>query len=429
MFDDRETEARAARLAGAGRVDAVEALEDALLVLVGDADALVGHGDLDELSAGRGHPAGGYAHPGAGRGVVHGVLDEVAEGGGELAAVAPDPQVGGTAGGHGDLLGAGLVAAAVDGLRDELVDADGLGVLQRVVVLDPGEVDELLDQIGEPGRLYLHAAREARHRLGVVMGVHDGLGEEGQRADRRLELMADVRDEVAPYRLDAAGLGEVLHQEEDQPGAERRDTGGDREGLPAPGAAPGEVQFDLSYLPVPSGVPGHQEHRLHGQLSAPDQAERVRGRAGLDDGVGLVEDDRGGAQDGQDGVHARRKHRVGVQGGTCGAFLLPLAEAERQHGDHTGEHSGDRCRCGDRRVHVHASRLGTGSVLATAIGVRARTLVAQSSPWSQGWFIWGGGKRRVQGRTWERGVHSAGRPEPFQASGGWFWPPEPPRQT
>src|SRR5437879_5534590 len=64
VLDDRETEARAARGTGAGRVDAVEALEDALLVLVGDADALVGDGDLDEVAAVRGHPAGGDAGAG-----------------------------------------------------------------------------------------------------------------------------------------------------------------------------------------------------------------------------------------------------------------------------------------------------------------------------------------------------------------------------
>src|SRR3954447_20867507 len=70
MLDDRETESRSARGTGAGRVDAVEALEDALLVLVGDADALVGHGDLDQVAAGRGHPAGGDPDPGAGGRVV-----------------------------------------------------------------------------------------------------------------------------------------------------------------------------------------------------------------------------------------------------------------------------------------------------------------------------------------------------------------------
>lgn len=232
MLDDRETETRTAGLAGTGRVDAVEALEDALLVLLRDADALVGHGDLDEVSAGRGHPARGYTHPGAGGRVVDGVLDEVAEGGGQLAPVPPDAQVGGATGGHGDLLGAGLVAAPVDGLGDQLVHADRLGVLEGIVVLHPRQVDELLDEVGEPGGLYLHTSGEALDGLRVVRGVHDGLGQEGERADGRLELVADIRDEVAPYRFDPPGLGEVLDEEQHEPGAQRGDTRGDGQGLP-----------------------------------------------------------------------------------------------------------------------------------------------------------------------------------------------------
>ena len=98
-----------------------------------------------------------------------------------------------------------------------------------------------------------------------------------ERADRGLELVADVGDEVAPYRFDTAGLGEVLDQQEHQPGAERGDPGGDREGLAAARTAPRQVQLDLPYLTVPAGVAGHVEHRLDGQLAAPDQA-RARTR-------------------------------------------------------------------------------------------------------------------------------------------------------
>ena len=63
--------------------------------------------------------------------------------------------------------------------------------------------------------------------------------------------MADVGDEVAAYRLDAAGLGEVLDQQQDEPGAERGDPGGDGEGLAAAGAAARQIQLDLAYLAVP----------------------------------------------------------------------------------------------------------------------------------------------------------------------------------
>ena len=47
VLDDAEAEAGAARVAAAGRVDAEEALEHAIALGLGDADALVGDGDLD----------------------------------------------------------------------------------------------------------------------------------------------------------------------------------------------------------------------------------------------------------------------------------------------------------------------------------------------------------------------------------------------
>ncbi|BFO22624.1 hypothetical protein SHKM778_90120 [Streptomyces sp. KM77-8] len=66
VFHDREAEPRTAGGAGAGRVDAVEALEDALLVLLRDADALVGHRYLDQVPAGLYDRTGRDAHAGAG---------------------------------------------------------------------------------------------------------------------------------------------------------------------------------------------------------------------------------------------------------------------------------------------------------------------------------------------------------------------------
>ena len=206
-----------------------------------------------------------------------------------------------------------LLAAAVDGFGDQFVHADRLRVLQRVVVLHPGQVDELLDQAGQPGRLVLHPAGEALHRLGVVGRVHHRLRQQGERADRGLQLVADVRHEVAAHRLDPAGLRQVLDQQEHQPGAQRGDPCGDREGLTPAGAAARQIQLDLAYLAVPAGVPGHLEHRVDGQLAAAHQPEGVRRGAGLDHRVALVQHDGGGAQHGQDGVHARRQHRVGVQ--------------------------------------------------------------------------------------------------------------------
>ena len=85
-----------------------------------------------------------------------------------------------------------------------------------------------------------HPAGEPLDGLGVVGGVLHGLGQQPDRADRRLELVADVGDEVAADRLDPALAGAVLDQGQHQPAAERRDPGGHvpRRGRPAYARSP-----------------------------------------------------------------------------------------------------------------------------------------------------------------------------------------------
>ena len=145
--------------------------------------------------------------------------------------------------------------------------------------------------------------------------------------------------------------------------------------------------------------------------AAADQPEGVRRRAGLDHGVALVQDDGGGAQHGQDGVHARaaapasvcREVRVGracsrsLQRNASTA-ITPVQQHRRSRG------------CGDCRVHVHASRLsGPDGHVHSHPSATSRTLVAQSSPWRQ---VTGSLRvRRTRTRTdhaaWQRGGHEA----------------------
>ena len=72
----------------------------------------------------------------------------------------------------------------------------------------------------------------------------DGLGQQADRADRRLELVADVGDEVAADRLDPALAGAVLDQREHEARAQRRHAGGHR-ACGQPGAA-GEHELGLA---------------------------------------------------------------------------------------------------------------------------------------------------------------------------------------
>ena len=51
--------------------------------------------------------------------------------------------------------------AAVHRVDQHLVDVDDLGVPQRVVGLQPGQLDDLGDQVVQPGGLHAHPAGEA----------------------------------------------------------------------------------------------------------------------------------------------------------------------------------------------------------------------------------------------------------------------------
>ena len=65
-------------------------------------------------------------------------------------------------------------------------------------------------------------AANRTHRLRVLGGALDRLGQQRQRADRGLQLVRDVGDEVAPYVVDPGHLGPVVGQDERQVGAEPR---------------------------------------------------------------------------------------------------------------------------------------------------------------------------------------------------------------
>ena len=173
-----------------------------------------------EICTGVALGAGGHHDPGAAVGVGDGVGDEVAHGGTDLLLGAEDLQPVLAARHHADLLGGGLDRAGVDRGGHDLVEVDHHRRLERVVALQAGELDDLLHEPGQAVALGQHAVGEALHRLGVVRGVGDGLGQQPDRADGGLELVADVGHEVAPHRLDPPLAGAVLDEGQHQPGAQ-----------------------------------------------------------------------------------------------------------------------------------------------------------------------------------------------------------------
>ena len=172
-----------------------------------------------------------------------------------------------------DLADAGVGEALVDRAGDDLVDLDGHRLVERVVALEAGELDDLLHQPGEPLALGVHPAGEPLHRLGVVGGVDDGVGEQLDRADRGLQLVAHVGHEVAADRLDAALAGAVLDQGEHQLGAERRHPGGHVAGRQSLAL---HEQLGLADLPVAAYLPDQLGQLAHGDLVAAHETHRDR---------------------------------------------------------------------------------------------------------------------------------------------------------
>ena len=117
----------------------------------------------------------------------------------------------------------------LDGGGDDLVDGDVALVGELVGSLQPREVHDARREQREAGGLGRQARGEVAHLVGVVGRRLDRLGEQADRADRRLQLVTRVRDEVAPHLLDALALGDVAQHEQRQP---RRDAGGAHDDQP-----------------------------------------------------------------------------------------------------------------------------------------------------------------------------------------------------
>src|SRR4029079_14489434 len=205
-----------------------------------------------------------------------------------------------------DASGVGNQPGLLDGPDGCHSDVDQLGLLQGGVDLKAGEVDDLLDQTGEPRALHLHPAGEAGHRLGVVRRLADGLGPQSQPAYRGLELVADVDDEVTPDLLDPAGRGAVIHDREHEGAAQGGHPGTDRDPATAQGPA-GQAQLDLPDDAVAADLPGQMPQLVVNQVVAPDQAVRDGRGAPADNGIGCVQDDGPRTQDGEHGGHPGRE--------------------------------------------------------------------------------------------------------------------------
>ena len=162
---------------------------------------------------------------------------------------------------EGDAAGGGRGPGAVDGLRHHASTATSSGSGSGSAPCSRDRSMSSCTSRREPFRLVLDPAGEAAHGRRVVAGVLQRLGQQRHRADRRLELVADVGDEVAPDRLDPAGLRDVLDEQGDVPGSADRGQP-DAHGLRHP-AQPrgGQLELGLVRRAAAAGV-AHQPAQL-----------------------------------------------------------------------------------------------------------------------------------------------------------------------
>ena len=209
-----------------------------------------------------------------------------------------------------DVLGLGGGAGAVDGLGQHRVDVHERGLAQRTGHLQAGQLDDLVHERRQPGRLGLHPAGEPAHGLGVVGRVLHGLGQQRQRTDGRLELVRDVHDEVTTDRLEPTRLRQVLGEHDQVLRADLRHPHLDQQHARTDRAA-----RHLELLVADHAVPAHAGDQVadrgRGDATVAHDAERVRRGARPHHLVVLVEDDGGRAQHGERADEALVELRAG----------------------------------------------------------------------------------------------------------------------
>ena len=204
-----------------------------------------------------------------------------------------------------------------DGVGHDQVDQHRFAC-RCLLRLDAREVEEVVDDAADPEGLVVDAARQALRHFGV--GLRDQrLGQEPERADGCLELVAHVGHEVTADLFEPASFGNVLNERDDPEWAPPVvDLAG-----PHLQRAPGrtiEIKRALrrTFVPRPLQQLGH---RLGGQgVAMAADHERVGAPVAVDHTAVLVAEDHAlrqrieGAPE-SDGVRAGLGHRLGGAAG------------------------------------------------------------------------------------------------------------------
>ena len=309
--DDRQPQTRASRVAGPARVAPVEALEGSGRPVGVEAGAGVANLHHAVLAAPPGRDGDRRVARGVDEGVAHEVGHHLAEA--VLVAVDDDASLG-----RGSHRPAGRHGACVGGGVDrEHPEVDGLS-FQRPALVEPGQQEEVVDELSHPPRLGLGAP----HRLVAFRGVVESpaavqLRVAADGRHRRPQLVRGVGDELPEPFLRRLLIGERPLQ----PGEHRVQRLPELSGL----GAGGSVGHPLGEIGATRDGRGGPRHRLERAHAEPQDPERHEAEDGQDDRGG---DDLDGDQPPDGGVDVVERDRSHadlpvVAGG--GAHPEPLA--------------------------------------------------------------------------------------------------------
>ncbi len=229
MLNDRQTEAGAPELAGAGLIHAVKTLEHPLQVLRFDPDASVGNRKKDTairnrrsrrrilvVRISRIEPPNNRYRTALGR-ILDRIVDEIIEYLAETLAVGAN-----AAGGiRWNAIGVCMKCNAFRFGRATLAFQTSAGDFRHVdrryfeglnVRLDASQHQHVDDQMMQPVGLFFDAAQKALCNFGIS-AVLERFGISLDRAERRFEFVRDVRHKIAADRFEAAELRRIVKHE------------------------------------------------------------------------------------------------------------------------------------------------------------------------------------------------------------------------
>ncbi len=226
------------------------------------------------------------------------IRQEVAQGCQELTLVAVQEAAGRLTHLDLDLLPRGERAHFVHGSTDEVVDTDDLRSRERIISLQPGQVDDVLHERAEPSRLDLHALGEVADLLLIVGRSQERLGEKGDGTHRRLQLVTHVRDEVPPDDVDSALLGQIVDEHQDGPRAEGGDPHAELQEFPAE-RWPADPHLEFPSMAVAGSPVDEVADVGHGHLIACHESQTRGTGVGPEDGSVRGHHERGGRENAQ----------------------------------------------------------------------------------------------------------------------------------